>query len=157
MIVWLGFALAATALQEALLRLALLDPALVAVSTLFSGAIFLGAGAYQFSSLKHACLTLCGRPFPYLLANWRSEAKGVFRLGLAQGLYCLGCCWAIMLVMFAVGVMNVAWMAVLGVVMGVEKLFAAPRLARAIGVVLMGIGALFVASSVVEHWPARAG
>src|SRR5262245_61781925 len=108
--VWFGFAVIATAAQIALMRAALLDPSLTAASGLFSGAIFIGAGVYQFSALKHACLTQCQHPFPFFFANWKTTARGVFRLGLKQGLFCLGCCWAMMLVMFAVGVMNVIWM-----------------------------------------------
>src|SRR5674536_190050 len=88
----------------------------------FSGAIFIGAGVYQFSALKHACLTQCQSPFPFFFANWANTPRGVFRLGVKQGLYCLGCCWAMMLVMFAVGVMNVIWMAALGMVMTFEKI-----------------------------------
>ena len=97
---------------------------MAAAGALFSGALFVGAGLYQFSALKHACLTLCQRPFPFFFANWTTEPRGVFRLGLRQGLYCLGCCWAMMLVMFAVGAMNVVWMAALGIVMTVEKMTA---------------------------------
>ena len=150
---WLGFAVAATALQWGLIRLALLDRGLVAASPLFSGAIFIGAGAYQFSGLKHACVTVCQRPFPYLFAHWSAEPRAVLRQGLAQGLYCLGCCWAMMLMMFAVGVMNVVWMAGLGAVMAVEKTTRTVRFGHAVGVILITIGAAFVVSSVVEHWP----
>jgi predicted metal-binding membrane protein len=155
--VWLGFAVAATVLQWTLVRLALLDHALVSMSALFSGAIFIAAGAYQFSALKHACVTVCQRPFPYLLAHWSSEAGAVFRLGVRQGLFCLGCCWAMMLVMFAVGVMNVVWMAAIGVVMAVEKSLSTTRFSRAAGIVFIAIGASFVISSVVAHWPTRVG
>ena len=155
--VWLGFALAATALQWMLARLSLLDPSMGAVSGLFAGAILIGAGSYQFSAIKHACLTRCQRPFPFLFANWSAERRGVFRLGVRQGLDCLGCCWALMMVMFAVGVMNVVWMAALGLIMGIEKMSASGRFSRAIGVALVAIGALFVVSSVVGHWPARTG
>jgi len=155
--VWLAFAAAATLLQAALARLALIDPALAAASGLFSGAIFIGAGAYQFSPLKQACVTLCQRPFPYLFAHWSGEPRAVFRIGLAQGLYCLGCCWAMMLVMLAVGTMNVLWMAALGIAMGVEKVSTTTRFSRAIGAALLAIGALVVAVSVAGNWPARAG
>jgi predicted metal-binding membrane protein len=155
--VWLGFAVVATGLQWGLTRLALIDPALGSVSALTSGAIFVGAGAYQFSALKHACVTVCQRPFPFFFANWSSEPDAVFRLGLRQGLYCLGCCWAMMLVMFAVGVMNVVWMAGLGIIMAIEKLASTTRFSRIIGVVFIVVGTVFVASSVVAHWPARAG
>ncbi len=142
--VWLGFALAATALQTMLMHAALLGPTMRVASPWFAGAIFLAAGGYQFSSLKHACLTRCQRPFPFFFANWTDETTGVFRLGLRQGLYCLGCCWAMMLVMFAVGVMNVAWMAGLGVIMGMEKLSTTPRFSRAVGVALVAIGVAFI-------------
>jgi predicted metal-binding membrane protein len=157
MTVWLAFAAAATLLQAALARLALVDPALAAANGLLSGAVFIGAGAYQFSPLKHACVTLCQRPFPYLFARWSAEPRAVFRLGLTQGLYCLGCCWAMMLVMLAVGTMNVLWMAALGVVMGVEKIATTMRFSRAVGAALLAIGALDVAASVAAHWPSRAG
>jgi predicted metal-binding membrane protein len=154
-VVWLGFAVVATVLQIAATRAALLDAGMASASGLFSGAIFLGAGIYQFSALKHACLKRCRHPFPFFFANWSTTAKGVFRLGLKQGLYCLGCCWAMMLVMFAVGVMNVVWMAGIGIVMAVEKLLTGRRFTYAIGVVLVGAGVIIVAASVAGHWPIR--
>ena len=155
--VWLVFAFAATLLQVGLTRLAGLDPALGVASGLFSGAVFIGAGIYQFSALKHACVTQCQRPFPFFFANWSTVPRTVFRLGLRQGLYCLGCCWAMMLVMLAVGVMNVVWMALLGVVMGVEKLMSTTRFSRAVGIVFCLIGAGFIVMSVLAHWPAPQG
>ena len=94
------------------------------------------AGLYQFSALKQACLTLCQRPFPFFFANWTTKPRGVFRLGLRQGMYCLGCCWAMMLVMFAVGAMNVVWMAALGVLMTIEKMTTTRAVQPAVGVAL---------------------
>jgi predicted metal-binding membrane protein len=138
MLVWLGFAAAATLLQYVLTRAALLDAGMTPASGLFSGALFVAAGAYQFSALKHACLTQCQRPFPFFFTHWASTPRGVFRLGLTQGLYCLGCCWAMMLLMFALGVMNVFWMAALGVVMTLEKIVA------------------FIVFAFAAHWPAHA-
>ena len=135
-VVWFGFAAAATLTQLALTRAALLDPSMVSVSGLFSGAIFIAAGCYQFSALKHACLTQCQHPFPFFFTNWPTTPRGVFRLGIRQGLFCLGCCWAMMLVMFAVGVMNVVWMAALGIVMTVEKIGTGKRFTYAVGVAL---------------------
>ena len=142
--VWFGFALAAATVQAGLARASLLDPGRAGM--LLSGALFVGAGLYQFSALKRACLTLCQRPFPFFFANWSTQARGVFRLGLRQGLYCLGCCWAMMLLMLAVGAMNVLWMAALGMLMTVEKMTATPRFARSLGVafIVVGLGA-FVA------------
>jgi predicted metal-binding membrane protein len=155
--VWLAVAAIATALQWALSRLAALDPALAATSGLFAGAVFVGAGAYQFSALKDACLTQCQRPLPFFLANWSTRRADVLRLGVRQGLYCLGCCWAMMLVMFAVGAMNVVWMALLGAIMGLDKLMITTRFTRAVGVVLIGAGVIFIAGSIVDHWPVRRG
>jgi predicted metal-binding membrane protein len=151
--VWLGVAALLAALQLGLARLSLLDPAMASVSPLFSGAAFIGAGLYQFSEMKHACVTQCQRPFPFFFANWTAQARGVFRLGLRQGLYCLGCCWAMMLLMFAVGVMNVVWMAALGMVMTIEKLGSTTRFSRALGVVFIAVGAAFIVTSVLAHWP----
>jgi predicted metal-binding membrane protein len=155
--VWLGFAVVATGLQFALAGSALLDSGLAVASPLFAGAVFIGAGAYQFSALKHACVTLCQRPFPFFFANWSAQPAEVFRLGLRQGLFCLGCCWAMMLLMFAVGVMNVVWMAMLGAIMGLEKVMTTTRFSRAVGAAFAAIGVALIASSVVAHWPARAG
>ena len=154
--VWFGFAIAATFAQLALTRAALLDANLAAASGLFSGAIFIGAGVYQFSALKHACLTQCRNPFQFFFPRWATTPRGVFKLGLRQGLFCLGCCWAMMLVMFAVGVMNVIWMAALGVVMTLEKIGSGKRFTYAVGVGLIAIGLAFIATSVAAHWPGRA-
>ena len=154
-VVWLGFAVVATFLQIAITRLALLDAGMASASGLFSGAIFIGAGVYQFSALKHACLKRCQQPFPFFFANWATTSRGVFRLGVKQGLYCLGCCWAMMLVMFAVGVMNVVWMAGIGIVMAIEKILTGRRFTYAVGVVLVAAGAAIIATTVAAHWPIR--
>jgi predicted metal-binding membrane protein len=141
--VWIGFALFAAALQFALPR--------DVIDAGRAGAffLFLLAGLYQFSSLKRACLTLCQRPFPFFFANWTAEPRGVFRLGLRQGLYCLGCCWAMMLLMFAAGAMNVVWMAALGIVMTVEKLSTTTRCARLAGVAFVAIGLGFIGAGLM--------
>lgn len=135
MTVWFGFALVAATLQWVLASAGLLDGG--SASMLLGGTIFLGAGLYQFSSLKQACLTLCQRPFPFFFSNWTTETRGVFRLGLRQGMTCLGCCWAMMLLMFAIGAMNVVWMAVLGVLMTIEKLSTTARFSEAVGFVFV--------------------
>jgi predicted metal-binding membrane protein len=156
MLVWLGFAAAATLLQYALTRAALLDAGMTPAGGLFSGAIFIAAGAYQFSALKHACLTQCQHPFPFFFTHWASTPRGVFRLGLMQGLYCLGCCWAMMLLMFALGVMNVLWMAALGVVMTLEKIGTGKSLTYAVGGALIIGGVAFIVFAFAAHWPAHA-
>ena len=147
--VWLGSSMMAALVQAVLVQSAFLDAGMVSASDLLSGAIFLGAGLYQFSSLKNSCLLQCQQPFPFFFANWSTRPSGVFRLGLRQGVYCLGCCWAMMLLMFAVGVMNVAWMAGLAIVMTIEKLLPGRRFSRAVGLALIGLGAAIVAVSFV--------
>src|SRR5215831_15069612 len=154
-LVWLGFAVIAMLAQYTFTRAVLLDSDMMSASRLFSGAIFIGAGLYQFSALKHACLKQCQSPFPFFFANWATTTRGVFRLGIKQGLYCLGCCWAMMLVMFAVGVMNVVWMAGIGIVMAVEKLLTGRRFTYAVGVALLGAGVIVIAASVASHWPVQ--
>jgi predicted metal-binding membrane protein len=144
--VWLGFAMIAGLLQWSLALSGMLAGG--NASPPAAGAIFLAAGLYQFSALKRACLSLCQRPFPFFFANWTAERSGVLQLGLRQGLYCLGCCWAVMLIMFAVGTMNVVWMAGLGVLMTAEKMAApAARLREATGVgfLALGLGTILVA------------
>lgn len=145
--VWFGFAFAAALLQWLLAGAGLLDGG--SAGRLMSGALFVGAGLYQFSSFKQACLTQCQRPFPFFFANWTTERNGVLMLGLRQGLLCLGCCWAMMLLMFALGAMNVVWMAVLGVLMTVEKLSTTPRFSEALGFAFVAVGFVMIVSSVV--------
>lgn len=145
LIVWFGFAALATVAQYALTRAALLKPTMASASGVLSGAIFIAAGAYQFSSLKHACLRQCRAPFQFFFSNWQTTPRGVFKLGLRQGLFCVGCCWAMMLVMFAVGVMNVVWMAALGIVMTMEKMGSGKRFTQSIGVALILAGFVFIA------------
>jgi predicted metal-binding membrane protein len=156
-LVWLGAAFVLAALQLLLVRLAVLDPAMATASPLFSGAVFIGAGLYQFSALKHACVTQCQHPFRFFFANWTADPRGVFRLGFRQGLYCLGCCWAMMLSMFAVGVMNVIWMAALGAIMATEKVSSTTRFSRALGALFLVIGLAFIVTSVLAHWPVKNG
>jgi predicted metal-binding membrane protein len=156
-LVWAGFAVSAAALQLVLTHAALLDLSMASASTLFSGAVFVAAGLYQFSALKQSCVTLCQQTAPFFSANWSDRSGDIFRLGVRQGLYCVGCCWAMMLVMFGVGVMNVIWMAALGFIMAAEKIAATTRFSKAIGIVFTMIGIGFVAAAVAAHWPVRAG
>ena len=88
---------------------------------LVSGAILATAGLFQFSSLKERCLSKCRHPAAYLMRNYRTGLKEAFRLGSGHGLFCLGCCWALMLLMFAIGTANLVWMALLAGVMTYEK------------------------------------
>jgi len=115
-------------------------------STYLAGASLLVAGFYQFSALKNACLSRCRRPFAFFFANWVDQTGGVFHLGLRQGLFCLGCCWALMLTMLTVGSTNLLWMVALAVVMTVEKMTTSETLPRAIGAILILLGGIVLIS-----------
>jgi predicted metal-binding membrane protein len=120
--VWIGFGFLATITQihvNGWMGRYLLDHG--PWPPMLSGALFLTAGLWQLTPLKQICLTKCHNPFPILFSRWSNNPTRIYRLGIEQGIYCLGCCWAIMLVMFAVGTMNLLWMAVAGLAMGWEK------------------------------------
>lgn len=139
--VWLGFAAVAAALQQQLAGAGLLAPQGLSLSDALSAALLVGAGLYQFSALKEACLRRCRSPLAYYLAHWRDGPGGAFRMGLAQGVACLGCCWALMLLGFVGGTMNLAWMAGATVLMTLEKLPVTGRaLTRPLGAVLIAAG-----------------
>lgn len=156
-VVWFGFSVFAALEQVGLTRATLIDRSMASASPLLSGAIFVFAGIYQFSALKHACLTQCRHPFPVFFTNWATTPTGVFKLGLKQGLYCVGCCWAMMLLMFAVGLMNIVWMAGIGIAMTLEKMLTGRRFTHAIGVVLIAVGAVIVLTTLTGGWSPRTG
>ncbi len=108
-----------------------------------SAATLLLAGTYQFTPLKRLCLDRCRSPLSFILEHWHGRHAGVeaLRLGAHHGLFCLGCCWSLMLLMFAVGVGNLGWMLLLGAAMGVEKNLPWGRhLSTPLGIVLIGWG-----------------
>ena len=143
--VWVGFSAGAALLQWALHEAAMLTPAMAAASPRLAGAILVAAGAYQLTPVKDACLTACRSPLGFLMTSWRDGAMGAFRMGLRHGTYCLGCCWALMCVLFVVGVMNLIWVAALTVFVLVEKIGPAGALvARLAGALMVVVGILFV-------------
>jgi predicted metal-binding membrane protein len=138
---WTAFSLFATILQWALHSAALLSPMLVSTSAVLAGALFIAAGAYQLTPLKHACLKNCRSPVHFIMTRWRSGAGGALRMGLEHGAYCVGCCWFLMGLLFVLGVMNLLWVAALTILVLVEK--AAPHgewTARISGVAMLAAG-----------------
>jgi len=119
--VWVGFSAFAAIAQEALHRAAMLSSAMAASSQRASGVILVVAGAYQLTPFKGSCLTHCRSPLGFLMTKWREGRLGAFRMGFWHGGYCLGCCWALMCVLFAVGIMNLLWVAALSVLVLMEK------------------------------------
>jgi predicted metal-binding membrane protein len=112
-----------------------------------AGSVLVLAGLYQISRLKEACLTHCRTPLSYFARQWRPGRAGALRMGLVHGLVCVGCCWALMAVMFAVGAMSLIWMGLLGLLMFAEKVLpTGPRLALPIAIVLCAMGAWIAAS-----------
>jgi predicted metal-binding membrane protein len=144
--VWGGFSGLAALAQWALHQAALLSPTMAASSPYLGGGILIAAGAYQLTPMKGACLAHCRSPLGFLMSHWRDGSRGALVMGARHGLYCLGCCWALMCVLFAVGVMNLAWVAALSAVVLVEKVGPGGiRLARAAGVVTMIFGIVVAA------------
>ena len=120
--VWAAFSAGATALQWLLMRALILTP-MMEMSSARAGAVLLaGAGVYQWTPLKRACLTKCQSPMAFLMRRWRSGSSGAFRMGAEHGAYCVGCCWALMLLLFAGGVMNLWVIAGLTAFVAFEKL-----------------------------------
>jgi predicted metal-binding membrane protein len=140
--VWTAFALAAFAGDMQLHRLVDTWPWLAAHSQIVAAATLGLAAIYQLTPLKDACLKACRHPGMYLVSHYRRGALNGFRLGLGHALFCLGCCWALMLVMFAAGVAHLAWMGVLALIMLVEK--AAPGGERFVAPVGAGLGVLAI-------------
>jgi predicted metal-binding membrane protein len=138
---WSTFSLGATALQRALASLLLLSPMMEAANSRVSAALLLIAGVYQWTPLKNACLHACQSPLGFLMGRWRSGGRGAFWMGLEHGSHCVGCCWALMLLLFAGGVMNVLVIVVLTAFVVLEKLVPVGRLgARISGAFLIAAG-----------------
>jgi len=138
---WLGFALAATALQWSLEAALLLTPMTASVTPRVGGALLIAAGLYQWTPLKDACLAHCQSPFRFIQRyGFRGERGATAGLGLRHGAYCIGCCWALMILLFVGGVMNLLWIAALAALVLAEKLVAARFIQRASGAALVAAG-----------------
>lgn len=127
LLVWLAFSAAATALQIGLLRAGWIDAMGVLTARHLTAALLAGIGLYQWLPLKATCLEHCQSPVQFLVAAYRPGRRGALWMGARHGLYCLGCCWALMLLLFAGGVMNLLWVAALAALVFLEKLAGAGR------------------------------
>lgn len=119
---WAGFSIGATLLQWLLAETALLSPMMVSASPWLGGTLLIVAGTYQWTRLKYACLRHCRSPFAFLMEHWRPGVSGAWQLGLRHGLYCVGCCWALMLLLFVGGVMSLWWIVAITAFLLMEKL-----------------------------------
>jgi predicted metal-binding membrane protein len=121
LLAWTAFSGAAAVLQLTLHRAALLSDMMVTTSAIVGGVVLLVAGAYQWLPLKGACLTHCRSPLAFLSHHWREGVAGALAMGTRHGVYCVGCCWALMALLFVAGVMNLAWVGMLAIFVLLEK------------------------------------
>jgi predicted metal-binding membrane protein len=144
--VWGAFSAIAVTVQWQLERIALLSAMMLTKSMLLGAWLLIGAGVWQFTPLKHACLMHCRSPAEFLTHHWRKTRAGAFQMGVRHGAYCLGCCWMLMLLLFYGGVMNIYWIAGLSILVVVEKIVP-PRhwVTSLIGVTLILCGASLLA------------
>lgn len=119
--VWTAFSAVAAGLQWVLHGKAMLSPMMVGTSPWLGGALLIAAGIFQWTPLKNSCLTNCCSPLGFLMTGWREGKWGAFVMGLKHGVQCAGCCWSLMLLLFVAGVMNVWWIAILTVLVLIEK------------------------------------
>jgi predicted metal-binding membrane protein len=143
LLAWAGFSLLATLTQWGLEELALLSPMMASTSHLFGGGLLIAAGIYQWLPIKYSCLARCRAPLSFIMdhGGFKAQAGGSVRLGLQHGLYCVGCCWTLMALLYVGGVMNLLWIAGLMVFVLLEKLLPGGRyFARAAGIVATAFG-----------------
>lgn len=140
---WVAFSLVATATQWALERATLLTPIMASVSNIVGGILLIVAGLYQWTPLKDVCLRQCQAPLGFILSHggFQRTASSSLALGFRHGTYCLGCCWALMLLLFTLGVMNLFWIAALAIVVLFEKVVPfGRRVARIAGLAFFAGG-----------------
>ncbi len=144
--VWLGFAATATVLQWRLDAAGLLSPSMALASMVTAGGVLVVAGIYQWTPLKQACLRHCRSPLQFLMHDWRDGALGALASGARHGVFCFGCCWMLMVLLFVGGIMNLAWISGIALLVLIEKTLPwGGRMGRATGAVLVVWGALTLA------------
>ena len=151
-IVWAAFSVAATLAGNWGLHQASLLSSMMGASTTgyLGGALLLAAGVFQWSPLKSACLKECRTPMGFLMTSWREGPGGALRMGLEHGAYCLGCCWALMLLLFVLGIMNLVWIAALAAFVLIEKVAPMPEwVSRGTGILLAGWGIWAIVTAAV--------
>lgn len=148
LLVWVVFALAAASAQWGLEHTAVMSSAAMAVrSEVLAGMLLMVAGLYQWTSVKHSCLRRCRTPIGFLMTEWRSGTAGALRMGWRYGVFCVGCCWALMLLLLVTGVMNALWIVLLAIIVAIEKIVPFGNgVARLTGACLLGWGIWLIAT-----------
>lgn len=145
LLIWTSFSLIATGLQWALTELRLLSPMMESTSQFLAVGVLLAAGIYQLTPLKLACLKQCQSPIGFLTMHWKDGISGSLSMGIEHGMYCLGCCWLLMALLFVGGVMNLIWVAVIATFVLLEKVAPKGEIIGRVGGVLLIVFAGFVA------------
>ena len=148
LLAWSAFSMAATGLHWGLEVTGLMTPMMASASPVLSAILFAAAGLYQWTPLKDVCLNRCRTPVGFVLTEWRDGPRGAVVMGLRHGLFCIGCCAALMGLLFAVAVMDLRWVAAIAVLVTVEKLLPWPRLWRH----LIGAGLMAAALGFAAGW-----
>jgi len=142
--IWTAFSLAATFAQYGLDKAALLSPMMVSNSPRLGASLLVAAGIYQLLPFKDSCLQKCRSPFEFISNAWRNGVSGAFRMGIRHGMYCLGCCWVLMLLLFVGGVMNLVWIAIITMFVLFEKIVPlGDRGGRIFGILMIASGISF--------------
>jgi len=141
LMIWILFSLLATIATWGLNQASLLSPMLVANSPWLGAALLVGAGIYQLLPLKDACLQHCRSPFHFISSHFSPGPFGAIKMGLSHGIYCLGCCWVLMLLLFVGGVMNLVWIGAITLFVFLEKVLPMGNTGgRWMGMVMITVG-----------------
>ncbi|MDQ3683831.1 MAG: DUF2182 domain-containing protein, partial [Bacteroidota bacterium] len=144
--VWGGFSLAATLLQWLLQQVSWLNPDMIITNKIFGSIILIAAGVFQFTPLKQTCLDFCKSPLEFIYKHWKEGKKGAIKMGIQNGIYCVGCCWVLMVLLFVSGVMNILWVALIALFVLIEKVSAKSKwISFSAGALLIIYGVLVIA------------
>jgi len=142
LLAWMLFSFIVSLIQWPLHETGLLNPMMDSRSYILSGGILVLAGLYQFTAFKNACLHQCRSPLGFIMTAWKDGHIGALRMGFHHGAFCVGCCWALMLILFAVGVMNMLWVILITLFVLLEKVLPfSPRVTRnvtGVGLIVWG-------------------
>jgi predicted metal-binding membrane protein len=143
--IWSVFALGGTLAQWGLHAATLMSPMTMTATPLVAGSLLIAAGLFQATPIKNICLTECRTPMSFLMLDWREGNTGALTMGVKQGIYCLGCCWILMLLLFVLGVMNLLWIAALAAFVLIEKVAPAGTwISKSTGIILAAWGAWMI-------------
>lgn len=140
-LIWAAFSLFATLLQWLLQRASLLNPEMITTSKVLGGIILIAAGIFQFTPLKNTCLSNCRSPIGFIHQHWKDGKGGAIRMGIQNGVYCLGCCWILMILLFVSGIMNILWIAIISLFVLIEKFLSSVKvISFIVGIALIAYG-----------------